>query len=201
MLHRFFFGKHLDDDEELIFAVHKHWLVGVRELLWPTISFVLLWVVLFRLRDRYVFYVVSLLSMGTILWWLRNFFDYYLDVWLVTNKGVIDLEWKGWFHRNSARVLYSDIQSVSYEVKGIVPTLLNTGTIELEKISTGGVIQMQNVKRPRRVESMILHALESYMHSKNLKDAKTVKNILAEFVAGTMQTRDFSAPGDDDDQA
>lgn len=191
VLESHFFGKHLDEDEAITLVVHKHWLLGVRTLVWPTAVFIGLWVLLYWVPDKYVFFGVAFTTMVTVVWWLRNFYDYYLDAWIITNKGIIDLEWHGWFHRQSARVLYSDIQGVEYEIKGIVGTLLNIGTIAVEKISTGTAISMQHVKRPRAVETAILEMLEAYMLKKNLKDSSTVKDILAEFVAGAMQTKDF----------
>lgn len=192
MLQSFFFKKHLDDDETIAYAVHKHWLLGLRTLFWPTATFIGLWALLYWVPDRYVFYGIAFTAALTVVWWLRNFYDYYLDAWLITNKGIIDLEWHGWFHRQSARILYSDIQGIEYEIHGILGTLLRFGTISVEKISTGGVVSMPYVKNPRQVESLILQMLEAYMHKKNLKDATTVKDILAEFVAGSMQTKDFA---------
>ncbi len=187
MLESFFFHRHLDDEEVIRLVVHKHWLLGLRELFWPSALFAGAWLLLVSIPDTYVFYAVAIISMASTVWWIRNFLDYYLDTWIITNKGVIDLEWHGWFHRESSRILYSDIEAVSYEIQGIVQTLLNIGDIAIEKISTGEAIAMPFVKKPKQVERVILECLENYMHSKNLKDAKTVQNILAEFVAGSMQ--------------
>ncbi len=144
---------------------------------------------MYFVQAQYIIYGIALASVGVGIWWLRNFMDYYLDVWIITNKGVVDLEWHGWFHRTSARVLYSDIQGLEYEIKGIFGTLIGYGVLKLEKISTGGTISMPYVKCPRKVEAVILQAMEDYMHKKNLKDAKTVQGILADFVASTMQKK------------
>ncbi len=189
MLNSFFFTQHLDDEEEIQMVVHKHWLLGIRSMWFPTLTFVCVWSLLYFAHTRYVVYGIALASLGIALWWIRNFMDYYLDAWIITNKGVIDLEWHGWFHRTSARVLYSDIQGIEYEVHGILGTLMGYGEVSLEKISTGGTIAMAYVKRPRRVEALILQCMENYMHKKNLKDATTVQTILAEFVASSMQKR------------
>ena len=189
MLNAFFFTQHLDDEEDIKMVVHKHWLLSIKSLWFPTLVFAAVWSLLYFARTKYVVYGISLSSMGVAVWWIRNFMDYYLDAWLITNKGVIDLEWHGWFHRTSARVLYSDIQGIEYEVKGIFGTLLGYGEVSLEKISTGGTISMEYVKKPRRVETLVLQCMEAYMHKKNLKDATTVQNIIAEFVASTMQKR------------
>lgn len=187
MLRKFFFGQHLSEDERILIVVHKHWLLGIKSLWAPSIVFALTWGILYFVHTPMVVYSVALAATGVGIWWIRNFLDYYLDAWVVTDHGVIDLEWHGWFHRTSARVLYSDIQGVEYEVKGIAGTLFGYGVITLEKISTGGSISMPYVKKPRKVEIVILKGMEAYMHRKNLKDAKTVQNILAEFVASSMQ--------------
>ncbi len=187
MLTSFFFSRHLDDEEEVQLIVHKHWLLGLKTLWLPTLVFLSVWSLLYFARTQYIIIGISVSAFAVALWWARNFMDYYLDAWIITNKGVIDLEWHGWFHRTSSRVLYSDIQGIEYEVKGVLGTLIGYGIITLEKVSTGGKISMSYVKHPRTVEARILQCMENYMHKKNLKDATTVQTILAEFVASTMQ--------------
>lgn len=186
-LNSFFFQQHLDEDEYIILIVHKHWRFGMSTLFWPTLLFIGLWAILIVEPGKYMFYGIALASVAALIWWIRNFLDYFLDAWLVTNKGIIDLEWHGWFHRSSTRILHSDIEGVSYEMKGIFGTLYNYGELKLEKVSTGTVISMPYVHRPKQVASVIMDTMEHYVHSKNLKDAKTVQTILAEFVAGEMQ--------------
>src|SRR3989338_1727077 len=192
------FSRHLDDDEEVIAIIHKHWLLGVRALLWPTVSFVLSWVLLYYVPFIVMFYGVSLWSVLCIVWWLLNFFDYYLDAWIITDQGVIDLEWHGWFHRASSRILYSDIQGVSYEIFGILGTLLRFGELSIEKISTGDTVSLEYVKDPRKVEACILKNMEQYLHSKNIKDARRVQELLAEIVTTHIQLDD--ADGEDDEE-
>lgn len=185
------FSRHLEDDETLHLVVHKHWLLGVRFLFWPTVSFIACWVLLSLAPSKMVFYVISLWSVVSLVWWLRNFFDYYLDAWIITDVGIIDVEWHGWFHRQSSRVLYSDIQGVSYEIQGVTNTLLRYGTIGVEKISTGSAISLDNVPHPRRIEGVILKNMEAYMHTRNLKDATHVQDILSGIIAREVQLQDL----------
>ncbi len=193
MLDRFFFGRHLEDDEHVRAIIHKHWLLGLRVLFWPSVSFLCSWIVLALVAGSPVLLViVALWSVASLVWCLRGFFDYYLDAWIITDQGIIDLEWHGWFHRQSTRVLYSDIQGVSYVIQGVVGTLLRYGTINVEKISTGSVMSLSHVPRPRSVEGAILKNMEAYLHAKNLKDAKHVQELLADFVATKMQVDAFA---------
>ncbi len=187
MLESFFFLRHLDDEEEIQLVVHKHWLMGLKNLFVPSIVFVGIWSILAIAPGRMLFYGIALAALFVLIWWIRNFMDYYLDAWLITDRGIIDLEWHGWFHRSSSRVLFSDLQGVSYEINGIIGTLFRYGHMDIEKISTGTTMGMDYVKNPRMVESVILENMEKYLHTKNLKDASTVQGILAEFVAGSLQ--------------
>ncbi|OGJ72024.1 hypothetical protein A2424_02730 [Candidatus Peribacteria bacterium RIFOXYC1_FULL_54_13] len=195
-LNRRLFARHLEDDEILHLVVHKHWLLGLKFLFWPSASFLACWVLLYQAPFKTVFYAISVWSVISLIWWLRNFFDYYLDAWIITDMGIIDVAWHGWFHRQSSRVLYSDIQGVSYEIQGITNTLLRYGTISVEKISTGSVISLDNVSKPRRIEGIILKNMEAYLHSKNLKDAKHVQDILSTLIAREVQLGGFEEEED-----
>jgi hypothetical protein len=186
-LNRFFFSGHLEEEEVMKRVVHKHWLTMLKSLFWPSATFIAILILAAYLPDKYVLYGALIGACATAVWWARNFMDYFLDAWVVTNKGVIDLAWHGWFHREASRTLYSDIQSVSYEIKGVPATLFRYGTITVEKISTGSTVSLDYVYKPKTVETTILLGLEAYMHKKNLKDATVVQGILAEFVAGTLQ--------------
>jgi hypothetical protein len=186
-LNRFFFAQHLDDDESIVYVAHTHWFFAIKGLFLPTLVLIGLGVLAYEMPTKYMFYGTGIAALAAAVWWFSSFLDYFLDVWLITNMGVIDLEWKGWFHRTSARVLYSDMEGLTYEIKGIIATILGYGDVTLQKISTGSTVTMLYVPRPRAVESTVLKAMETYLHSKNLKDSKTVQTLLADFVAGSMQ--------------
>ena len=200
MLQRLLLRKHLEDDEVLYRAVHKHWLLGFKALFLPTVLLLALWGLLYVTQTKAMFLIASFLSVAVLVWWLRNFFDYYLDAWLVTDQGIIDIAWHGWFHRQSTRVLYSDLQGVSYEIKGVWGTLLRYGTIEVEKVSTGTSISLDHVFNPKAVEILILQNMESYLHARNMKDTKQVQELLAALVTQHVQMQELKGSDEDDDE-
>lgn len=195
-LNAWLFKRHLEDDETVVLLVHKHWLLGLRLLFWPSLTIAVSWVFLYFAPFQTILYAVSLFTVFVLVWWLRNFFDYYLDAWLVTDHGIIDVEWHGWFHRQSSRVLYSDLQGVSYEIQGVFATMMGFGTISVEKISTGQAISMDHVPRPRRIEGIILQRMEGYLHKQNLKDAKTVQTLLSSVIARELQMQELGEKAD-----
>jgi len=202
MLQKTLFGKHLDDDETLVRVVHKHWLLGVRALVWPTAWLAGDALLALAFPTKAMFVLCGVFAIVFAVWWLRNFFDYFLDAWIVTDEGIIDVAWHGWFHRESSRILYSDIQGVSYKIKGIAGTLLQTGVISVEKISTGESVSLESVKRPKKIESLLLSNQEKYLHKKNLRDGKEVQKMLASILADQMNMKELGiSPGDSDDDA
>ena len=203
MLDDYLFSRHLDEDEEVSRIVHKHWILGIKVLFWPILAFALGVAALFAVQHVLLYYAASAWCLATLVWTLRSFFDYYLDAWVITNHGIIDVAWHGWFHRESTRVLFSDVQGVSYEIQGVVGTILRIGTISIEKISTGSLISLDDVGNPRSVESVILKNMETYLHGKNLADAKHVQELLSAIVAREVKLKDIEgedgeAPLEDD---
>lgn len=193
------FAGHLDEDEEVTMIVHKHWLLGLRILLKPVVYTLAIITFAFLFPYEWAYYVAAVAGVAAVVWLLRNFYDYYLDAWIVTDQGIIDVEWHGWFHRESTRVLYSDIQGVSYEIQGVLSTIMRFGTISVEKISTGSAISLEKVASPKAVEAVILKNMEGYLHTKNLGDAKHVQEILSQIVAREIQLGDFDREEDDDE--
>ena len=187
------FKKHLEDDEQVISVVHKHWVLGIKYLFWPVLLEVFLILVIISAPKLEVLYTVGALVFIVFIWMLRNFFDYFLDAWIITDSGIIDVEWHGWFHRQSSRVLFSDIQGVSYEIQGIINTIFRYGTISVEKVSTGNAISIDNVASPKGVEAIILNNMEEYLHKKNLKDAKAVQDILSNVISREMHLKEMDS--------
>lgn len=200
MLQKLLFTKHLDEDEELVRVVHKHWLLGVKALFWPTLWLACAALLVAGFPTRAMFILSAVAALVFFVWWLRNFFDYFLDAWIVTNEGIIDVAWHGWFHRESSRILYSDIQGVSYEIKGIFGTVLQVGVISVEKISTGDSVSLESVKRPKKIESLILSRQEKYLHKKNLRDGKEVQKMLASLLADQVNMKELGLSDDDSDE-
>ena len=183
------FKRHLDDDEQIIHVVHKHWLLGWQFLFWPTVVFLGFIALIGVVPRPPALYILAALAMMVVVWGVRSFLDYYLDAWMITDTGIVDIEWHGWFHRESSRVLYSDLQGVSYKIDGLWATVLRYGTLSVEKISNGAEISMEYVPHPRAVEALILRQMETYLHTKNLKDATVVQDLLATVIAREMQMK------------
>lgn len=141
----------LDPGEKVLLEVRKHWFV----FLPATIAFVggallpvcayLLWNSRLLPETLHISLTGSFLYLSLfvyILWvlglWVSFFIqwtNYYLDVWYVTDKRIIDIDQKRIFHRSVSNIRFDKIQDVSVEVKGIIATFFNFGDIHVQTAS------------------------------------------------------------------
>lgn len=99
----------------------------------PTVLFLFLYTVWFFLIW------VSIIVMWT---------DYYLDVWIITNKRLIDVEQQGLFRREIASVDLGKIQDVTSEVDGIFATFMKFGNLNVQTAGSEREFVIRNIENP-----------------------------------------------------
>ena len=81
---------------------------------------------------------------------------YYLDVWIITDKRIIDIEQKGIFNREISTFRTDNIQDVTIEIRGIIGTFLKFGDIHIETASENNSFVIREALNPERVKEVIL---------------------------------------------
>ena len=156
----------LHDNETVILLLHKHWFVMIRAALTLVAMLALLIFILAVLpvitADFDPHLVSPLTGLGTtaylmvmLIFTFFSWMDYYLDVWIVTEKRIMDIEQRGLFSREVAEIPMANVQDVTIEVLGIIETILKFGTI---KIQTAGEREftIDDVPRLAQVKDIIL---------------------------------------------
>ena len=90
----------------------------------------------------------------------RAWLDYYLDVWFVTNERVVSIEQKGLFSRTIAEQRLFRIQDVHAEVHGIIPTLLDFGSVTVQTAAAEVVFEFKEVPKPHLVARNVIKLVE-----------------------------------------
>lgn len=159
-------------DEEVIFLLRRHWIAILLHLAF-TLILALIPLGLFFLGATYwpsIFefpYREILLMAGTIyiLVWLIflliGWIDYYFDVWIITNKRIIDVEQISLFSREVSESSLDKIQDVTAEVKGVFETIFHFGTIELQTAGTRGRFTLPHIPNPYEVRQLIAKVAEN----------------------------------------
>ncbi|KAA0206362.1 hypothetical protein EDM68_02565 [Candidatus Uhrbacteria bacterium] len=159
-------------DEKVIHILRRHpitlFTLGVGLLLLIVGPFaVWLGIVSFQpeLLDDRVF--VALVVMGGSAFWLfawlfifQHFIDYYLDIWIVTTKRVLNIEQTGLFARTVSELRLYRIQDVTSIVNGFFHTLLDFGDVEIQTAGEKTRFVFEEIPHPTRISKSILEFAE-----------------------------------------
>lgn len=99
---------------------------------------------------------MSIYYLAIWIFFFSQFTDYYLDINIVTNDRIIDINQKGLFGRSVAELDLTRVQDVHSTIKGIIPTLLNYGTVEVQTAATEENFVFEQVHDPHKVRQRIL---------------------------------------------
>lgn len=175
----------LEQGERTITTIRKHWFVLLRDLVFAFLLYLLPIVAYLFLQfmpslggesalpslsvpANILFF---LLVLWTFLFWLRLFgvwTDYYLDTWTVTTKRVIDIEQEGFFRRRVGSFRIDKIQDITVSVTGIIPTLLDFGSIHVETAgSNTDEFTIVDIPNPRRLKDQMNRELDVVLDRKS----------------------------------
>ncbi len=171
----------LEDNEKIIKVFRKHWLPISLELMSlflvaiiPIILFSFLRNTLFfDLSLRNAYFLFLLYTLFLIFIWILSaiiWLDFYLDMWVLTDKRLIDVEQKGLFSRDISSLRLDRIQDIKIETHGLVNTLLKIGDVHVQTASAQKEFLIRQINKPDLVKSSINTA-----HNLEMEKAKIVR--------------------------
>jgi len=154
--------------EEILLVSHRHWFDILTQLF--LISGLLLFLVLGFVYFPILFpnlkldlgqsFFVLLESFISMLAWVIAaiiWIDYYFDVWIITNKRVVNIEQKGLFVRHVSELEIENIQDITTEVKGVIPTFMDFGDVFIQTAAEKERFRFHNIPNPYKVKDMIMN--------------------------------------------
>lgn len=125
--------------------------------------------------------LVSIYYLGIWIFFFSQFTDYYLDINIVTNDRILDINQKGLFGRSVAELDLTRVQDVHSEIKGIIPTLLNYGSVEVQTAASEENFHFEQVPGPHKVRQRILElaALDRKREAREIMDQPKPKDASA----------------------
>jgi hypothetical protein len=97
------------------------------------------------------------LAVFFIIW-----IDYYFDVWIVTNERIVNIEQKGLFSRGISELELENIQDITVEVLGIIPTFLNYGNLYVQTAAEKERFIFKHVPDPYAIKDLIMNLQKTY---------------------------------------
>lgn len=98
-------------------------------------------------------------SIWYLLIWLSIFYSltmYTLDVWIITDRRIIDSMQHGFFNRTVSELHLARIQDISVKTEGVIQTLLKFGDLHVQTAGTEEKFFFSQVPNPERVKDEIM---------------------------------------------
>lgn len=178
----------LEEGERIVMVARRHWFVilpKILGLIFGALIPILLYLILSHgsyfsyyqklgvesvieniFSEKVLFYY----SIWLLLLWVVFFIewtDYYLDLWVVTDRRILDVEQKGFFHREVTSFGFRQIQDITVETRGLLETFFKFGTLHIQTAGHDRDIIIKDASDPELVRSLVLdltHRYESATH-------------------------------------
>lgn len=164
-----------EKDEKIIKTIRRHFLIMIPTtvgLVFLAIMPMLLFLMLsldisfidpnlkFSLEEKISEWKIFGYSLWLLLLWVIFFMewtDYYLDAWVITDKRIIDIEQKGFFHREVTSFEFTQIQDITVETRGVLCAILKFGTLHIQTAGHNRNIIINDALYPEDARSLILN--------------------------------------------
>lgn len=178
MLANILFRSYLNPGEKIRFVAHTHPFTHYSVFFKTLVLGIVLPLGFNLLIPPFYMAWYSWVAIGSLSFFYK-LLDWYMDAWIITNVGIIDLQWDGFFRKSSTRIEYYTIEGVTYEIQGFWNTIMNYGNIMIERLGTGTVVTLADVASPKKVEREVLAYQKEFVKEKNFKDHMALKDMLA----------------------
>lgn len=158
-------GKHAE--ETVIAVIHRHWF----DMFSHFISGMLMGIVLLGSlvilpalypdiasgqHAAFFFFMENTFLLFLWVYLFLIWIDVYFDVWIITNERIVNIEQKGLFVRHISELRFSQVQDVTSEVEGIIPSILDYGEVFVQTAGEQTRFIFRNVPNPIGIKDLVV---------------------------------------------
>jgi len=146
------------EDEEVLYVFRKHPIVMRKGLILGLLALLLGSMIVF-FDPTYAAYFKGLAGGAVLglLIFLPSWVSWHFSVFIVTDKRLIQIVQKGFWHRSVIDMGLNQIQMVNYQVAGLQETLLGFGTIMMQTFV--GDLVIHEIPHPAKIQKKLLEIL------------------------------------------
>ncbi|MAF14202.1 MAG: hypothetical protein CMI53_04930 [Parcubacteria group bacterium] len=164
----------LNDDENVIKIVRQRSLQLFQSIIIPIILIILPFFFLYPLfnwGNKGIILFSSLVFIG-LIWLIRNVVIWYLQIFIITDKRVVDIDQKGMFRKTVSDIPLTKVGDVFYQVNGIWQTIFRIGNIYLVLTDSKTKIEIKNIAQPSKTQQLVLQLKDDFL--KQAKDTSSL---------------------------
>lgn len=149
--------KNLKENEELVVIVRKYPLVFLGPIMITAIFIIAPFFFLYPLFHAgwWGIALFFLFLVFGIIYGIRQFIIYSFNVFVITNKRIIDIDQRGLFDRVFSESSYDKIQDISFRIKGVLQTFFHYGSVIIQTASSDANLELEGIKDPAKIQEII----------------------------------------------
>ncbi len=176
------FASYLDEGERILHVAHRHILIFKVAAAKTTFFGIIIPIIGYFIFPQFLIGFSIWTAVG-VFGYFYHFLDWYFDVWVLTNTGVIDIERDGMFDVTTTRIDYHMIEGISYTIKGVMQTIFNYGNITIDKLGAKTSVILLEAASPRKLERIVMRYQEQYIYERSVRDHQALKTMLSDMIA------------------
>ena len=169
----------LQPGEHILVAARKHWLVYVGGAI-PYAVFAYLpvlilnfiggsdifanapWIDMISTENPWVAFVLGVYWLFVWMAAFSDFMRYFLDIWIITNKRIIDVEQHNFFDREVTSLFLDRVEDVTMEQIGFFHTLLGFGTVTAQSAGATEKITLPGIGSPKHIRDVLMEHVAKF---------------------------------------
>ncbi len=163
--------------ERIYLITRPHWItLALKLAIWLVFVavFIFLDAAVFSVLDQGSVAVVNVIKSVYLMFLLAGLFTiwilYYLNYQIITNERVVDVDQKNILNRLTSELHLYNLQDVSVEVKGIIATVFDFGTVYIQTAGVKQNFEFEDIPNPHAVAKLILDLYEKLPKDQNPND-------------------------------
>lgn len=165
-------GFHLDPNEQIIRKVNRHWIDLLPVAVSTTVLLIIVLVGGFSfgrygdlmpgIRSELMIFALFIILIIAFLIFAVGVFVYRQNYLVLTNLHLIQVEQKGLFNRAVAQLSLARVQDVTGRRTGMLATVLNFGSVEVQSAGEKDKFTFYNAPYPQQLADQCLAAHEAF---------------------------------------
>lgn len=162
-------------DEEVVLLLRRHWFTN---LPWMALVLVMTLVPLLVFKLNFLGQTDAILAIpfrfqlvGSLVWYIltlglafESFMMWYFNVFLLTDRRIVDIDFWGLLHKSVSETPLSNVQDITYEVSGFWRVVFNFGNLYVQTASEIPRIDFKDIPKPdlahKKIAELIMKSRE-----------------------------------------
>jgi len=160
-------------DEEVVLLLRRHWFTN---LSWIALVSIMTVVPLFVFKLNLLSQSEAIRAIplrfqlvGTLVWYIltlgfafESFVMWYFNVFLVTDRRIVDIDFWGLLHKSVSETPLHNVQDVTHEVGGFWRVIFNFGNLYIQTASEVPRIDFKDIPKPDLAHKKIAQMIQDH---------------------------------------